>query len=53
MPLTMRGVLAKLESRGIHFWKNTVPDVDLRQLFVEDPNGLRIELNFMPEGGKR
>ncbi len=44
------GVLAKLESRGIQFWKNTVPDIHLRQLFVEDPNGLRIELNFMPEG---
>ena len=41
-------VVARLERSGIQAVRNTVPGVGLRQLFVEDPNGLKIEINVMP-----
>jgi catechol 2,3-dioxygenase-like lactoylglutathione lyase family enzyme len=39
---------ARLEREGLEATVNTVPGVGLRQLFVEDPNGLKIEINVMP-----
>jgi predicted enzyme related to lactoylglutathione lyase len=39
-------VLARIESSGMSFHKNNVPGGRLRQLFVTDPNGVKIELNF-------
>lgn len=39
-------VLAKLEKHGVNVGKNNVPGGRLRQLFVTDPNGVKIELNF-------
>lgn len=39
---------ARLAREGIEAVSNTVPGVGVRQLFVEDPNGLRIEINVMP-----
>jgi catechol 2,3-dioxygenase-like lactoylglutathione lyase family enzyme len=39
---------ARLEREGIEAVPNTLPGVGLRQLFFEDPNGLRIEINVMP-----
>jgi catechol 2,3-dioxygenase-like lactoylglutathione lyase family enzyme len=39
---------ARLARAGIEAVSNTVPGVGLRQLFVEDPNGLRIEINVLP-----
>lgn len=38
-------VLARLERLGIDAVPNTVPGVQ-RQLFIDDPNGVRLELNF-------
>ena len=39
----MRG---RLKSRAIQFRERTVPDLNLHQLFIEDPNGVTIELNY-------
>jgi catechol 2,3-dioxygenase-like lactoylglutathione lyase family enzyme len=36
----------RLKSRGIPFRERMVPDLNLRQLFIEDPNGVTIELNY-------
>jgi catechol 2,3-dioxygenase-like lactoylglutathione lyase family enzyme len=36
---------ARLEAAGVHSVANDVPAAGIRQLFVEDPNGVRIELN--------
>ena len=40
---------AHLSARGVAFEERKVPDSDLRQLFVRDPNGIRIELNYRGE----
>ena len=39
---------ARLEREGIEARVNTLPGVGLRQLFFEDPNGLKVEINVMP-----
>jgi catechol 2,3-dioxygenase-like lactoylglutathione lyase family enzyme len=39
---------ARLEREGVAAKTNEVPEVGLRQLFFEDPNGLKIEINVMP-----
>ena len=45
--------LARLEQTGLKPRHNTVPGIGMRQLFFEDPNGVKIEINVMPaEGGK-
>jgi catechol 2,3-dioxygenase-like lactoylglutathione lyase family enzyme len=36
----------RLQSRGVHFELNIVPSNGLRQLFLEDPNGVKIEINI-------
>jgi catechol 2,3-dioxygenase-like lactoylglutathione lyase family enzyme len=36
----------RLETRGVEFGQNAVPAIGLKQLFVVDPNGVMIELNF-------
>ena len=36
---------ARLESAGVGAVANDVPEAGMRQLFVTDPNGVRIELN--------
>lgn len=36
----------RLESRGLDYVENEVPQINLRQLFVQDPNGIMMELNF-------
>lgn len=40
---------AHLKSKGVAFEERQVPDSDLRQIFVQDPNGIRIELNYRGE----
>ena len=40
------GMAAKLEARGLDFTKRDVPGGELRQIFVLDPNGVKLELNF-------
>ena len=41
-------VSARLERHGVEAVKNTVPAIGMRQLFVSDPNGVRIEINVLP-----
>ncbi|HVW69776.1 MAG TPA: VOC family protein [Steroidobacteraceae bacterium] len=38
-------VVERLERHGVRPARNDVPGADLRQLFLEDPNGLKIEIN--------
>ena len=42
-------IAARLQRHGIRSALNIVPENGLRQLFLEDPNGLRIEINI-PKG---
>jgi catechol 2,3-dioxygenase-like lactoylglutathione lyase family enzyme len=39
------GVAARLGAAGVDAVTNDVPDAAMRQIFVSDPNGVRIELN--------
>jgi catechol 2,3-dioxygenase-like lactoylglutathione lyase family enzyme len=38
-------VAARLEAAGVDVVTNDVPDAAMRQIFLSDPNGVRIELN--------
>jgi catechol 2,3-dioxygenase-like lactoylglutathione lyase family enzyme len=38
-------IVARLESRGIESAANEVPAAGLRQLFIQDPNGVKVEIN--------
>ncbi len=37
---------ARFRAAGVPFRDRTVPSMNLEQVFVEDPNGVTIELNF-------
>lgn len=39
------GIVARLQQQGIEAGLNLVPGTGLRQLFFEDPNGVKIEIN--------
>lgn len=41
----------RLETLGIEVSQNKLDDIGLRQLFIKDPNGLMIELNFRAKSG--
>jgi len=38
--------LARLQAQGIELRERTVPLLNLHQVFVDDPNGIVVELNF-------
>lgn len=40
---------AMLDARGVDYETNYVADVGLSQVFLYDPSGVKIELNFMPD----
>ena len=42
----LAAALARLREHGVPFRERTVPVLDLHQVFVNDPNGVVIELNF-------
>ena len=42
----LREMMDNLQRRGVKFHKRMVDDQGLFQLFMLDPNGVRIELNF-------
>jgi catechol 2,3-dioxygenase-like lactoylglutathione lyase family enzyme len=45
-------VLERLARHGVNPRKNIVPGTGLRQLFLTDPNGVKIEINIrVPPGG--
>jgi len=39
-------IAAHLDKAGIRFTRNEVSSIKLRQLFLNDPNGVTLELNF-------
>ena len=47
----LKAMIAKLEKHGIDTHHRRVPDLDLHQVFVHDPNGVRIELNYPAHEG--
>jgi catechol 2,3-dioxygenase-like lactoylglutathione lyase family enzyme len=40
------GMESKLKGRGMKYTTSDVPSIKLRQIFVNDPNGVTLELNF-------
>jgi catechol 2,3-dioxygenase-like lactoylglutathione lyase family enzyme len=44
-------VCGRVERAGVSAVRNTVPAAGLRQLFIEDPNGVRVEINVRPSDG--
>ncbi len=40
------GFIRRLKERGIDYQPRSLPEFDLYQMFLKDPNGLTIELNF-------
>ena len=40
-------ILQRLHQHEITYGRNDVPEAGLLQLFVTDPNGVKVELNFM------
>ena len=47
----LKDMIATLEHRGIAASHRKVPHLDLHQVFVLDPNGIRIELNYPAHEG--
>ncbi len=41
-------LVARLDGHGVAWVANFVAGPDIRQLFVHEPNGVRIELNVPP-----
>lgn len=39
-------LIKTLEANGIKYRERKVPDLDLFQLFIVDPNGITVELNY-------
>ena len=39
-------IRGRLQNRGIEWSQNSLDDIGLKQLFIYDPNGVAIELNF-------
>jgi len=42
----LEDMVARLEARAIPVRHRKVPDLGLHQIFVHDPNGVKIELNY-------
>lgn len=43
----IEAVAARLTGLGVPFREIGVPDAPIRQLFLQDPNGITIELNYL------
>jgi len=42
----IEGVRARIAAAGLELRERKVPSMDLRQIFLQDPSGITIELNF-------
>jgi hypothetical protein len=40
--------VARLKRLGVAFGENHVKEIDLRQVFIHEPNGVMVECNFRP-----
>ena len=38
--------IRSLKQNGVAFRENLIPDIQLHQVFVRDPNGIMVEMNF-------
>lgn len=38
--------IARLEAKGLDYRQNFIGDIGLRQIFIQDPNKVTLELNF-------
>ena len=45
-------LIQRLKDKGYSFRERQVPSMDLFQVFVEDPNGITVELNYWAEDQK-
>jgi catechol 2,3-dioxygenase-like lactoylglutathione lyase family enzyme len=45
-------LIQRLKDKGYPFRERQVPSMDLFQVFVEDPNGITVELNYWAEDQK-
>jgi len=45
----LTGILGRMRDSGCDYRQRTVPSLGLHQVFVEDPSGVTIELNFPAE----
>ncbi len=45
-------LIARIKANGHAYRERKVPDMDLFQVFVEDPNGITVELNYWGEDQK-
>ena len=45
-------LLSRLRDKGYPYRERQVPEMDLFQVFVEDPNGITVELNYWAEDQK-
>ena len=45
-------LIARLKDKGYPFRERQVPSMDLFQVFVDDPNGVTVELNYWAEDQK-
>ena len=45
-------LISRLKDKGYPFRERQVPSMDLFQVFVEDPNGITVELNYWTEDQK-
>jgi len=43
------GMCALLEARDVKYATSERPEIDLKQIFMRDPNGVRIEINIRGE----
>src|SRR5208282_5836172 len=39
-------MIERCQRSGVDFFERTVPTLNLHQVFIKDPNGVTIELNF-------
>jgi len=48
-----RDIKSALTSHGVPFAVNDIPSIGLIQLFLHDPNGIKIEINVRESGAER
>ena len=46
-----QALIERLKAADVPCRERKVPDMDLFQIFVEDPNGITVELNYFGESG--
>jgi catechol 2,3-dioxygenase-like lactoylglutathione lyase family enzyme len=44
------GILARLKAAGVRYQAVDIPNTQVRQINIRDPNGANIELNYRPDG---